>query len=138
MIGPEVEDQIMRLARGDQGRTALSQRTIARILGVSRGTVANRIHNGPRPRRMIQISDSPAPASGPVGQCPVHGRMRLPCLACHLTRILPKRTRIYCGPEPGGPIRVELAGGDCQRYEQVRAAALARGDLGGDLGGDAA
>ena len=83
MIASPVVDEIKRLL-GDGG---LSQRKIARQMGVSRGTVGA-IASGKRPdyeaRRRIRKDSFIAPAGPPV-RCPGCGGMaQMPCLACHV------------------------------------------------------
>ena len=86
MIGTAVVDEIRDLlARG-----GLSQRTIARRMGVSRGTV-NAIARGRRPDyaavRREPGADFRAP-SGPPRRCRGCGGMvQMPCLVCHVRAI---------------------------------------------------
>ncbi len=81
MLPPAVVDEIRRLLA--EGR--LSQRQIARRIGVSRGTVAA-IASG---RRRIPAGEASGPPGGyargkPV-RCPGCGaRVHMPCLACWL------------------------------------------------------
>ncbi|NQU24563.1 MAG: helix-turn-helix transcriptional regulator [Candidatus Nealsonbacteria bacterium] len=68
----------------------LSQRQIARGLGVSRGTV-NAIARGRRPdyaaRRSRPSDDFTAP-SGPPRRCPeCGGLVQMPCLACRVRQL---------------------------------------------------
>lgn len=90
MIAPEVVDRIRRML--DQGE--LSQRGIARRLGVSRGTV-NAIALSRRPdyealwRR--EADEIPAP-SGPPRRCPGCGALVLmPCVACAVRAVQDRR-----------------------------------------------
>jgi len=83
MIACEVVDEIKRLL--EEG--SLSQRRIARQLGVSRGTV-HAIARGKRPdyrpREREQEDDSVSP-HGPWRRCPTCGGMvQMPCLACRV------------------------------------------------------
>ena len=92
MIAPEVVDRIRRML--DQGE--LSQRGIARRLGVSRGTV-NAIALARRPDYEAQwrreADEIPAP-SGPPRRCPECGAMVLmPCVACGVRAIQDRRRR---------------------------------------------
>jgi hypothetical protein len=94
MIAPEVVDRIRQML--DQG--SLSQRGIARRLGVSRGTV-NAIALGRRPdyedvRRRREADEVPAP-SGPPRRCPGCGALVLmPCVACRVRAIQNRRSKL--------------------------------------------
>jgi hypothetical protein len=97
MIAPEVIDQIKRLlAEGN-----LSQRRIARQLGVSRGTVhaiARGKRTDDRTRKQKQEEDLLAPR-GPWDRCPTCGGMvQMPCLACRVRAMREKRRRGAGGP----------------------------------------
>lgn len=82
MLAPAVVEEI----RGLLGVGRLSQRQIARRLGISRGSV-NAIALGRRPDCMPRPSadDSfPAP-SGAALRCPgCGGRVQMPCLVCYV------------------------------------------------------
>jgi len=92
MISLGVVDQIKRLLEeGD-----LSQRKIARQVGVSRGTV-NAIARGKRPdyeaRGRDREDDVVAPG-GPPARCPTCGGMvEMPCLACRVRAMRESRRR---------------------------------------------
>ena len=82
MIAQVVVDEIQSLL--DEGE--LSQRRIARRLGVSRGTV-HAIANGKRPDycTLRHDTDGFLPPVGPPRRCPSCGGMVLmPCLLCHV------------------------------------------------------
>ena len=73
-----------------------SQRQIAKMMGVSRGTV-NAIARGKRqftPKKAeLDENKIPLPRGEPC-RCPLCGAMvRMPCLACTLRRIAKKRKR---------------------------------------------
>jgi transcriptional regulator with XRE-family HTH domain len=90
MIATSVVEQIRRLlASGD-----LSQRAIARQLGVSRGTV-NAIALGKRPEARRQAergADGFDPPVGPLRRCPdCGGLVLMPCLACRVRQIQEQR-----------------------------------------------
>jgi len=81
MISFAVEDEIKRLL----GEGRLSQRKIARRVGVSRGTV-NAIARGKRPDHGPRRpgDDSPFPSGRPA-RCPTCGGLvQMPCLACRV------------------------------------------------------
>lgn len=83
MITTSVLDEIRRLLRENR----LSQRGIARQVGVSRGTVnaiANGKHLGKSLRRPTDDSGF-APPGGLAVRCPgCGGKVQMPCLLCHL------------------------------------------------------
>ena len=97
MIAPEVVDQIKRLL--DEGN--LSQRRIARQVGVSRGTVhaiARGKRTDSRPRKREQDDDFMLPR-GPWDRCPTCGGMvQMPCLACRVRAMREERRRSAVGP----------------------------------------
>ncbi len=89
MIEPETADKVRRLLR--DGR--LSQRKIAILAGVSRGTVAN-IAKG-KWRMRVELS------SGPAVWCPVcRAKVQMPCVACRVRAWMRKRGT---GPDSAGP-----------------------------------
>jgi hypothetical protein len=89
MILPLVVDEIRRLLQ----QRELSQRAIARRLGVSRGTV-NTIFSGKRRDRVCCGLDHDAPC-GPPERCPGCGGMvQMPCLVCRI-RWLRKTRRLH-------------------------------------------
>jgi hypothetical protein len=130
MIAPEIEDGIVHLAREASGGRPLSNRGIARLVGVSRGTVQRVIRYGPRHRPAEELPENTPPIGTTIGDCPVHGRVRMPCLACWLLARLPRAARIRTDDGPEGPIRIELRGPERLRYEQLRRAKAAAGELG--------
>jgi hypothetical protein len=119
LIAQTVVDEIRKLL----SRPGLSQRKIARWMGVSRGTVG-RIASGKRPdyRPDIEDEEHPVPA-GPPRRCPqCGGLVYMPCRLCR-TRALAARStkRAYRGlAEPEGQMSVELEGEYRARYEEVR------------------
>jgi hypothetical protein len=89
MIGEAVLAEICQLLH--EGK--LSQRSIARQAGVSRGTV-NAIALGKRPEPGLRRrADSDfTPPSGPKRRCGgCGGKVQMPCLACYV------RLRNHCG-----------------------------------------
>jgi len=82
MIAPGVADEIRRLL----GERNLSQRMIARRVGVSRGTV-NAICLGKRPDtgKYHPREDDPLIPAGPLERCPgCGGLVHMPCLLCRI------------------------------------------------------
>ena len=97
MIATSVVDEIRRLLR--EGR--LSQRSIARQIGVSRGTV-NAIALGKcthdRVRRQRDEDGFIPPAGLPV-RCPgCGGKVQMPCLLCYIRTIHAPKKREGPGP----------------------------------------
>ncbi len=88
MIAPEVIKEINQLLQ----EGVLSQRKIARKLGVSRGTV-HAVAKGKRRlscRKKEEESPPFRPPTGPYTRCPLCGaRVKMPCLACAMLISLP-------------------------------------------------
>jgi len=130
MLAQEVVHRIERLLA--DGR--LSQRKIARLVGVSRGTVGV-IAGGRRPdyealRRRRQEEEGPRPV-GPPRRCPGCGAMvTSDCLACELRHSgpAPRRPRRGDSFELGEAAALELRGEHRRRYERLRARRLAAQD----------
>jgi len=103
MLSFAVVDQIKRLL--DEG--SLSQRRIARRLGVSRGTV-NAIALGKRPdyeARRREEEDGFVAPSGPPVRCPTCGGMvQMPCLACRIRAMkgFKKVSGTFCAKHASG------------------------------------
>lgn len=111
-------DEVKRLLAEGQ----LSQRKIAKLTGVSRGSVGA-IASGRRadhPRRPALGEDDDYP-SGPPERCPECGAIVYPpCRLCALRKLLATK-RIPQRPErPLGPIELDLNDNHHARYEQVR------------------
>jgi len=131
MIAPELVKRVERLlAEGN-----LSQRKIAKLTGVSRGSVGA-IAAGRRPdyeglRRRRQEQELPE-RTGPPERCPGCGAMVLmPCLACGLKQETGRARRPPSGRwsgRPDGPLELGLRGEHRARYEGVRARREAEGD----------
>ena len=127
MLAPEKVQQIRQmLAEGKH-----SQRRIARILGVSRGTVLA-IANNRRPdyealRRARQEEEETAllQFSGPPRRCPdCGGKVYMPCLACRARRWKEKQRRdgtLLPAVRCEEPLGLELREEHRLRYERVRA-----------------
>jgi hypothetical protein len=100
-----------------------SQRTIAAMAHVSRGTVAN-IAAGRRPdyealRR--RKAEEEGLALGPVGHCTsCGGTVRLPCRLCHVRTLLAQSKLPPLPAWPEEAPQVSLSGEYRLRYEQVR------------------
>jgi len=93
MLTPALVAEIRHLLHNE----GLSQRSVARQTGVSRGTV-HAIAQGKRPERPLRRpapEDLPRP-EGPLQRCPGCGGMvYMPCLLC-----LARGRRDYRGPAP--------------------------------------
>ena len=121
MIAPKIVAEIRRLL----DLKTHSQRRIAALLGVSRGTVAA-IASGRRATtcRRTQCDDDPAEPSGPPARCPgCGGLVYMPCLLCRL-----RKTERRARPRDGratdlrGVAAIWISGPNiAQRYEEVRA-----------------
>jgi hypothetical protein len=98
MIATTVVDEIRRMLR----EGAVSQRKIARQIGVSRGTV-NAIALGRRicdPARRPQNEGGFVPPAGLPVRCPgCGGRVQMPCLLCYIREMRAEGGR---GKENGG------------------------------------
>jgi Helix-turn-helix domain len=92
MIAQTTVDEILHLL--DAG--SLSQRKIARRLGVSRGTV-NALAQGKRPAHLGRTDfEDFAPPIGPPRRCPgCGGLVLMPCLLCHV-----RARKSTAGPRP--------------------------------------
>lgn len=102
MISPMVIDEVRRLLNEQK----LSQRTIARRVGVSRGTV-NAIWLGKRSdrdRRCRTDGDDSLFDSSPPQRCPgCGGLVHMPCLLCRIRSLRDKRrpSRAMARPRRG-------------------------------------
>lgn len=120
MIAPAMIDKIRRMV----ATGSYSLRQIARLTGVSRGTVAAVAHG----KRL----DRPSPADdgageeplGPIARCPRCGALaHLPCRACdvHSWQAVHRRGR-SAGPVDELPeVTLDLAGDERARYEEIHA-----------------
>ena len=97
MLAPAVVVEIQRLLAEHQ----LSQRAIARQLGVSRGII-QLVAQG---KRRVQAARPEQPSlasrrSGPLQRCPgCGGRVHLPCLVCRLRAAARAQPRLSPMPE---------------------------------------
>jgi hypothetical protein len=123
MIAPHLFAHICRLLAED----TLSQREIARRVGVSRGTV-DKIASG----RDCERDDEPAEPTKPPQRCPICGALvYLPCLLCRMRR-MSRSGRLPTQPDTCGnasiddtssdmPIELQLKEEHQRRYEEIRA-----------------
>jgi len=100
----------------------LSQRKVARITGISRGTIG-RIASGKRPDypERSQADEWPEP-SGPPERCPTCGGMvYMPCRLCALRGQLagPIKPHPMGGTESDGDLKVDLPPELHARYESI-------------------
>lgn len=123
MIAPEAVEEVRRLLA--EGK--LSQRAIARITRVSRGTVGA-IATGKRPDRQnsprARTTEELSPPAGPLQRCPGCGGMvYMPCRACQI-RTWAAHASMSVGPpwpgEPDEPLQLDLNRQHRARYEEVR------------------
>ncbi len=136
MISPAVIEAIQRLL-AEGGR---SQREIAKMTKVSRGTVAavdsgmrrrddprpktpgkapaGSVHRCPEPPERLKPVKEP---TEPVRRCPGCGGMVVwPCWACHVRKVAP-HVSSRCDPAAlDEPLRLELDEEERARYEEVR------------------
>ena len=115
MLKPALVAEVRRLLA--EGR--LSQRAIARRLGVSRGSVLA-IARGKRPDRPPAEPLDEVRWEGPPARCPGCGGMVfLPCRAC-ATRQAQIRKRLPHWPDTDEPLGLQLTDEHRRRYEEVR------------------
>ncbi|MCE5268299.1 MAG: hypothetical protein LLG00_10485 [Planctomycetaceae bacterium] len=123
MIAPEIVADIRRLLEEDR----YSQRQIARMLGVSRGSVCA-IASGRRPdyESLPKPVDDLLEPAGPPERCPTCGAMvYMPCVLCHLQNELSRRPRSMSAKrhcDAPRLVELELRPEHRLRYEQVREA----------------
>ncbi|MBN2290864.1 MAG: helix-turn-helix transcriptional regulator, partial [Pirellulales bacterium] len=120
MLAPSLVTEIRRLLVENN----LSQRKIAKFMGVSRGTVGA-IANGRRPdyKPRAKDEDKPERPNGPPRRCVTCGGMvYMPCRLCALRRGLAAsgKGRPH-DPRPELPLGLELLPEQRKRYEEVRA-----------------
>lgn len=126
MIGPKVVAEVRRLlAEGKH-----SQRAVARLTGVSRGSV-RAIVSGKRSDYVERREEWEEPV-GPPERCPeCGGKVYMPCQLCRLRDVGRK------GPRPTAwddairldvPLGLDLRPEHRMRYEQVRARRLEEAD----------
>ncbi len=95
MIAPQIVTEVRQLLRED----ILSQRKIARLVGVSRGTVAA-IAAGKRPDYDLlrQLRDEWEEPTGPAARCPGCGnRVYMPCQLCRIRKRIAEKQACATG-----------------------------------------
>jgi transcriptional regulator with XRE-family HTH domain len=120
MIASRIVAEIQRLLAA---RT-LSQRKIAAMMGVSRGSVAaiasGRRRDGDVPSGMSD--DGAAEPAGPPARCPgCGGLVYMPCLLCRLRKERPRAAARSRTAAFFGSTRLDLRPEHRERYEEVRA-----------------
>ena len=120
MIAPSTVAEIKRLLA--QGKH--SQRKIARMAGVSRGSVGaiasgkRRDHEARQRDPEMELEEP----TGPPARCPgCGGVVFMPCRLCHVRRLIAE-SRIARQPaRPEDVLQLDLSGEHRARYERVRA-----------------
>lgn len=116
-----LDNGIINKARELLAEGRLSQRKIAKILGIS-NTMVSLIHHQKRKPFSEAAGNPIAEPDGPIMRCPVcGGKTRLPCVYCQIVDHLQKNG-------PAGPVAesdqkeltIELRGDHAKRYEKVR------------------
>lgn len=119
MIAPEKFEEIRALLA--EGK--LSQRAIARRVGVSRNTVAA-IARNKRPcyrKAMEQAAQEGQTARRRKGRCPIcRSLVVLPCLACLVRHLVARGAIRPLPPGPDEPLRLELRPAEWRRYLKIR------------------
>jgi len=119
MIAPSVVREI----KGLLADGAYSQRKIARITGVSRGTVGA-IASGKRRDYEVVQSDQDMEPAGPVGppdRCPgCGGFVTMPCRLCRTRRQMAESRVARPPARPNEPLELKLTGDQRLRYEEIR------------------
>ncbi|NLE38184.1 MAG: helix-turn-helix transcriptional regulator [Pirellulaceae bacterium] len=129
MIAPVVIDRIRRLL----AERKLSERKIAALVGVSRGTVAG-VARGDRPdyeamRRKRQEQKDPLPR-GPLGRCPTcGGKVYMPCRLCQMRAALADWPPSPRDERPVPTLDLELRGETLSRYEAIHRLRMQQGEL---------
>lgn len=109
-----VEETERLLAEG------LSARKIAKLMKISRGSIAS-IRHGTRNLYQKKESDEVPEPSGDYVRCPKCGaKTQLPCLGCEIRKIVRKNGRILWPENSGVEIEIELVGEHLERYIQIR------------------
>ncbi|HUT11873.1 MAG TPA: helix-turn-helix transcriptional regulator [Thermoguttaceae bacterium] len=126
MIAPHVVEQIRHLLA--EGK--LAQRKIARLVGVSRGTVGA-ISTGRRPNDLCRRPDGDHAAlgqpTGPLERCPGCGGMvEMPCRLCQARSLAARSPSVVAGfMQAELRLGLELRPRERKRYEAIHARKLA-------------
>ena len=97
-----------------------SQRRIAALVGVSRGSVAAIASGRRRDVPADALDDAPAEPSGPPARCPgCGGLVYMPCLLCRLRKENPRAARRRTTDSPA-LLRLDLRPEHRERYEEIR------------------
>ena len=126
MLDPGLVDTIRRMLAAGKW----SMRKIARMTGVSRGTVRAIAHGTrrDRPRRLGENGDPALQPSGPLRRCPgCGGLVQMPCRLCRVRAWRAAKRSRPVAPRPEGSLRLDLLGEHRLRYEAVRARRLREG-----------
>jgi predicted XRE-type DNA-binding protein len=118
MLSPAIVHEVRRLLAEGQ----LSQRRIAELLGVSRGSVSAILH-GKRHHGLVSENKIRLPRpTGPPAYCRTcGGRVYLPCLLCYTRAVLARGcARSVAASHPEAELTLDLAGEQQQRYEKIR------------------
>jgi transcriptional regulator with XRE-family HTH domain len=119
MIAPSVVHEIKRLLA--EGK--YSQRKIARITGVSRGTVGA-VASGKRRDYAARARDPELELEQPTGppqRCPgCGGLVYLPCRLCHVRKLVAEGRIARPPARREAPMRLELSDDHQARYERIR------------------
>jgi transcriptional regulator with XRE-family HTH domain len=126
MIAPS----LVREIKGLLAERAYSQRKIARITGVSRGTVGA-IASGKRRDYEVVESDFETEPAGPVGppeRCPgCGGFVNMPCRLCRVRSLMAKSRVARPPARPHEPLELNLTGDQGLRYEKARLRQISTG-----------
>ncbi|MHC4398617.1 MAG: hypothetical protein ACYTG0_02955 [Planctomycetota bacterium] len=126
MIAPLVVKEIERLLADGE----LSQRKIAHVTGVSRGTVGA-IASGKRRDYVTPPADEEADSQRPTGppqRCAECGGMvYMPCRLCRLRKLVGESRAALRSPRSEGPLKLELSDNHQARYEEVRVRRIEEG-----------
>ena len=123
MLDPVLVDTIRRML----AEAKWSMRKIARMTGVSRGTVRAIAHGKrrDRPRRPGENGDLLVQPTGPLRRCPgCGGLVQMPCRLCRVRAWKAAKRSNPLAPRPEAPLQVDLLGEHRLRYEAVRARRL--------------
>ena len=135
MIAPRVVQEVRRLLA--EGK--LSQRAIAKVTRVSRGTVSA-IATGKRPDyetlRSARLEEESPQAAGPPQRCPGCGGMvYMPCRACETREVAATSGRRYALrplTQRDEPLELDLIDEHRACYEEVRLQRIARAESAAD------